>query len=291
VALRAILDESRRQMAKNKRGKHFRYTQGRPIIAFPEDFWSEGQPLVTFLRTFHTIHREKPIARPDALTILDGLDTRPLLAEHTGAKLLGVLLGVIVFTIHKRAGQQKRAFGGRARPLQFDPAELAQTLPDPRTLPTTLHPLCDMLLKDVWTCVRLAWAAQDLYARKSGVWVTLHRLVGIVMLRILLVWRQIRRFNGPWVAVVCLRWALRQVWGTLFGEPVKLTRAAKSLLTQEALSVGQEWQMWGRLREESKAGAELPAPFATMVLTWLAGDLPPPYQSEPLAKEKVRFRM
>lgn len=266
---------------KTRFGKHFRYTNRRPPVLFPADFWSEDtQPIVTFLRTFHTLHRDTPIARQDALTLLDGLDTRPLTAEHVGAQLLGRSLLVILATIHTRARQKHRAFGGKLKPLEFDLAELEQTLPDARTLPTTLQPLCDLLVKDLWVLLRLVWAGQDLYTRKSALWVTLHRLVGIVLLRILMIWKQIQRFNPPWIAIGCLRWALREVWGSLFGQPVKLNKAAKDHLKQEALSIGQERELWKRLKEESDTGAGMPGPFVPLVERWLSGDTPPPYKPQ-----------
>jgi hypothetical protein len=77
-----------------------------------------------------------------------------------------------------------------------------------------------------------------------------------------------------------LRWALRKVWGTLFGSPVKLTKTAQSFLKLDALSIGQEWDMWMRLKQESEAGTEVPGPFVGMVETWLTGDLPPPYREQ-----------
>jgi hypothetical protein len=76
------------------------------------------------------------------------------------------------------------------------------------------------------------------------------------------------------------------VWGTLFGSPVKLTKAAKAFLKLEALSIGQEWELWWRLKQESEKGAGIPGPFEPMVEAWLAGDLPPPYR-EQTAEERV----
>jgi hypothetical protein len=82
---------------------------------------------------------------------------------------------------------------------------LEQTLPTQRQLPTRLDALCRWLLADVWTLLRLMRAAQDLYRRKRQAWRQLHRLIGVVLLRILLIWKQLHRLNTPWIAYICLR--------------------------------------------------------------------------------------
>jgi hypothetical protein len=194
--------------------------------------------------------------------------------------MLGRALLVMTPLIDTRHSQRKRAFGGKDRPLEFDPAELEQTLPEQWQLPRRLHPLCKWLLDDLWTVFRLVRAARDVYRRKRQAWVHLHRLIGLVLVRLLRVWKQLCRCYTPWIALVSLRWALRKVWGTLFGSPVKLTKTAQSFLKLDALSIGQEWDMWMRLKQESEAGTEVPGPFVGMVETWLTGDLPPPYREQ-----------
>ncbi|HEY7126128.1 MAG TPA: hypothetical protein VH540_25290, partial [Ktedonobacterales bacterium] len=55
---------------------------------------------------------------------------------------------------------------------------------------------------------------------------------------------------------------------------------AQSLLKVDALSLGEEWALWYRLKRESKAGGAIPGPFVEMVERWLAGDTPPPYRKQ-----------
>jgi hypothetical protein len=264
----------------SKRFQKYQRRRRRPVIPFPEAFWSDPEPLVTFLRTFHSLGSEQPFVFGEALSLLQGLDTRPLTSGHSGAGLLGRSLLIILPLIDQRHDQRKRALGGKDRPLEFDPAEIEQTVPLPSQLPTRLDALCRWLLDDLWTLLRLARVARDLFRRKRQTWQQFHRLVGIVLLRLVLVWKRLERLHTPWVAYRCLRWALREVWGTLFGRPVTLTREAESLLKREPLSIGEERALWQRLKRESEAGAEIPGPFVEMVERWLAGDVPPPYRKQ-----------
>lgn len=263
----------------SKRFEQYQRRRRRPIVPFPEVFWSDPEPVVTFLRTFHTLGHEHVLVYDEALTLLTGLDTRPLFAEHGGAGLLGRTLSIIVPLIDVRHAQKKRALGGKEQPLEFDPAEIEQTVPERQHLPTRLDALCRWLLSDLWTLLRLVRVARDLYRRKRQTWKQFHRLVGIVLLRLLLVYQRLERLHTPWVAYRCLRWALREVWGTLFGKPIKLTKEAESL-KRDALTIGQERGLWVKLKRESEAGAEIPGPFVEMVERWLAGDTPPPYRKQ-----------
>jgi hypothetical protein len=275
----------------SKKFRAYQHRRRRPIVQFPEDFGSDPQPLVTFLRTFHALGSEQPFVFDEALSVLDGLDTRPLTEDHAGAVLLGRSLSIITPLIDLRHEQHKRALGGKEKPLEFDLAEIEQAVPLPNQLPTRLDALCRWMLDDLWTLFRLARAARDLFRRKRQTWKQLHRLVGILLIRLMLVWKRLERLHTPWVAYRCLRWALREVWGTLFGRPVKLTQEAESLLKQEALSIGQERALWYRLKRESEAGADIPGPFVEMVERWLSGDVPPPYreQTEQERIEQARF--
>ncbi len=273
----------------SKKYQQYLFRRRRPVVPFPEDFWSEAQPVVTLLRTYLGLGQEQPFVLDNALSLLGELDTRPLHATHAGAALLGRSLLIMLPLIDTRHAQHKRALGGKAKPLEFDLAELEQTLPTFAQLPTRLDALCRWLLADLWTLLRLLRAARDLFQRKRQTWETLHRLIGVVLLRLLLLYQKIERLQRPWIAHRCLRWALREVWGTLFGTPVKLTEPAKSLLERKALTIGQERELWVRLKRESDAGAEVPEPFREIVERWLAGDVPPPYQKEPLPPDKVRF--
>jgi hypothetical protein len=193
--------------------------------------------------------------------------------------------------IDRRHDQHKRALGGKEQPLEFDPAEIEQTVPELHQLPTRLDALCRWLLADLWTLLRLVRVARELFQRKRQEWKRYHRLVGIVLIRLLLVYKRLERLHTPWVAYRCVRWALREVWGKLFGRPVKLTKEAQSLPKRDALSLGQEWALWYRLKRESEAGAEIPGPFVEMVERWLAGDTPPPYrkQTEEEREAEARF--
>jgi hypothetical protein len=275
-------------MSKKKRTRY--YHPRRPVVQFPADFWSDPEALVTFLRSFYALGSKTPIFLDDALTMLEGLDTRLLHEKHSGAVLLGRVLLILVPLIDTRHRQHKRALGGKDRPLDFDLAELEQTLPDQHRLPTRLGALCKWLLDDLWTLLRLVRAARDLYRRGRQAWRQIHRLIGIVLLRILRLWNQLCRFHTPWVAYRCLRWALREVWGTLFGTPVALTRAAQPFLKLEALTLGQEWEMWWRLKKEHEAGAtEVPGLCEPMMTAWLNGDLPPPYEGADMEEVLDRF--
>ena len=263
----------------SKRFEKYQRRRRAPIIPFPEAFWSDPEAVVTFLRTFHTLGNEQVLVYDEALTLLAGLDTRSLSAEHKGAGLLGRALSLIVPLIDVRHEQKKRALGGKNKPLEFDPAEIEQALPEQHQLPTRLDALCRWLLADVWTLLRLVRVARDLFRRKRQTWKQFHRLIGIVLLRLVLVCQRLERLHTPWVAYRCLRWALREVWGTLFGRPVKLTKDAE-LLKLDALTIGQERGLWVKLKQESEAGAEMPGPFVEMIERWLAGDTPPPYRKQ-----------
>jgi hypothetical protein len=264
----------------SKRYQAYVFRHRRPLIPFPEAFWSDTEPLVTFLRTFHTLGNEQVLIYDEALSLLAGLDTRPLTASNQSTALLGRTLSLIVPLIDRRHDQHKRALGGKEHPLEFDPAEIEQTLPEVAQLPTRLDALCRWLLADLWTLLRLVRVARDLFRRKRQEWKLYHRLAGIVLIRLLRVYKRLERLHTPWVAYRCLRWALRQVWGTLFGKPIKLTKDAQSLLKVDALSLGEEWALWYRLKRESKAGGAIPGPFVEMVERWLAGDTPPPYRKQ-----------
>ncbi|HEY7127413.1 MAG TPA: hypothetical protein VH540_26005 [Ktedonobacterales bacterium] len=265
-------------MAKTKWHRYFPHRD--PIIRFPADFWSDPDALVTLLRTYLGLGSDAPVFLEDALTLLGDLDTRSLTVEHAGAVLLGRTFLLVLPLIDKRHRQRKRAFGGKDKPLEFDPAELEQTLPELYQLPLRLDALCKWLLDDLWTLLRLMRAAQSLYRRQRQAWMHLHRLIGVVLARILLIWERVRRRFSPWIAYGCLRWALRELWGTLFGRPVHLTAGAGTFLDQEALSIGQEWELWVRLKRENDEGGGVPAPFTPLVERWRAGDTPPPYKEQ-----------
>jgi hypothetical protein len=250
----------------------------RPVGFYSLDqFREQGQlPLVILLADY--LFRRLPFSNdlPDVLTLLDYAHERLSHAllwwNNTCTALLcqGVQ-AILDMAWERQQGRFLRAWGSKTNRQYFKRGELNQAPLKRKDVPTELAPLCQMLLDDVLLVVRLLRGAIYSYGKRDSHWQLYHQAAAVVLTRLFVLWVELRRATDGWVAQVCLRWALRETWKTLFGADVALPE----LLMPVRMTVQREREVLhllikkGHVREPVR-----PAPLAEIMARWAAGDLP-----------------
>jgi hypothetical protein len=229
------------------------------------------------LSRYPTLNQPDPQPVPDVIGPLSvHMDTRRLHDDHAGATMFSHHMPLIITTIRKRLRQGKRALGGRKKPQRFHRRDLAIKPLDANTLPRKLAPLCRLLKGEMPRLIRLILEAQAAYEDElERYWLVCHEAVAIGLLNIEALFVTIRKYTSTWVALMCLRWALRCGWEAFMGQG-RFSRAGKRWLGPLSITLKEEVELWHILVRDAEEPGPPPEPFLPLIHLWRTGNVPPP---------------
>jgi hypothetical protein len=251
----------------------------------------EEFPLVILLADYLFAHLPFSKERPDVLGLLDYAHEKLAQAllwwPNMCTSLICRSFLAILAMAHARQEQRLRAWGSRTNRQYFKQGELVQAPLRRKDIPTELAPLCQMLLADALLVARLLRGALFYFGKRDPHWQLFHQAAAVVLTRLFVLWVELRHTTDGWVAQVCLRWALRQTWQTLFGAELALP----DLLQPVRMTVQREREVLRLLIKKGHADeAVLPEPLAEVLRCWQAGDLPPAAPPRGAGREPVLVR-
>ncbi len=195
-----------------------------------------------------------------------------------GAELLCSALDLILRTALARQKKRLLSWGDKEHRRFSQKRDLIQQPIKLEDLPPSPAALCERLLQEALVVIHLLRGARFYAHSHSPLWQLYHQHAGIALSRLYTVWLRLRKETTPWMAYLCLRWALGEAWQTLFGPKAELPEK----LDAQDMPLWAEWETFEVLRELTRQvpHARVPRPLLKVVHEWTHGNPPPPRPPE-----------
>ncbi|HEY7126218.1 MAG TPA: hypothetical protein VH540_19905 [Ktedonobacterales bacterium] len=247
-------------------------------------------PIARFFAGYLARRVPTPVNPLSALALLEfahpRLNRHCFWVDNVGSALICEAFDLILDTAQDRQKNGERSWGPAKKLQRFRRADLLVEPLNIAALSEVSSVLSQQLVEEALRAVRLLRAAREFCGKEQVDWLSTHAAAGVALARLFETWLALRHHTSPFIARVCLRWALEQVWRLLFGEqaplPALFDRDKMPLkIERETLRIfANEWK---------KHQSPPPAPFLGVVQQWQGGNLPPAKKQSAAIEDRARF--
>ncbi len=247
-------------------------------------------PLARFYAGYLSRRIPHPVNPLNALALLEfahpRLNCHCFWVDNAGSALICEAFDLILDTAQDRQKNGERSWGPAQKLQRFRRADLLIAPLNIPALSQVSSVLTQQLVDEALLAVRLLRAARDFCGKARVDWLTTHAAAATALSRLFETWLALRHHTSPFIARVCLRWALEQVWRLLFGENAPLPK----LFDREKMPLKIEREALRIFANEWKTHqAPPPAPFLGVVQQWQQGNLPPAKKQASAIEDRARF--
>jgi hypothetical protein len=205
---------------------------------------------------------------------LQHLPLRLFWEPTAGAELLCYAFDLILKTAQERQKKCLLSWGDTEHRRFSQKRDLIQKPVRFEDLPPSPSALCERLLQEALVVIHLLRGARFYAHIHSPLWQLYHQHAGIALSRLYTVWLRLRKETTPWIAYLCLRWALGEAWQVLFGPKAPLPEK----LDEQDMPLWAEVETFEVLSQLTRKvpHARVPKPLLKVVWEWTHGNPPPP---------------